>query len=221
MKQGMIRKILAFSLGLLLIGIAGWYIIGRFHSDSHYVQRSNSAWNLILVNEWNPIPKGYTVDLLELSNGKQIDKRIYPDLQEMFDAARANGVYPVVGEGYRTEQEQQDMMDEKIQVYLNEGYSEKEAKDFAEEEVAVPGTSEHQLGLAVDINADTSQGSENETVYSWLADHAWEYGFILRYPANKTELTGITYEPWHYRYVGKEAAETIHTQGICMEEYLA
>lgn len=206
-------------LGLLLIGIAGWCIAGKLHLKLQHVQSTSSEWNLVLVNQWNPIPKNYEVNLLELSNGKQVDERIYPELQEMFDAARANGIYPVVGEGYRTEQEQRNMMEEKILAYQNEGYSKKEAKALAEEVVADPGKSEHQLGLAVDINGDSLQ-STNDTVYAWLAENAWQYGFVLRYPADKTDLTGIEYEPWHYRYVGKEAAREMVSQKFCLEEYL-
>ena len=85
--------------------------------------------------------------------------------------------------------------------------------------VAIPGTSEHELGLAVDINADKEQSS-NEEVYNWLAENAWRYGFILRYPQGKEDITGIDYEPWHYRYVGKEVAKEIYEAGITLEEYV-
>ena len=90
---------------------------------------------------------------------------------------------------------------------------------MASEWVAAPGTSEHQLGIAVDINADKTK-STNDEVYAWLAEHAWEYGFILRYPKNKESITGTGYEPWHYRYVGKEAAKKIQQEGCCLEEYV-
>ena len=127
-------------------------------------------------------------------------------------------VYPVVREGYRTEEEQQEILDDKIQTYINQGYSQSRAERTTKEWVALPGTSEHQLGIAVDINADKSKCS-NEEVYAWLAENAYKYGFILRYPQGKLEMTGISYEPWHYRYVGEEAALEIYEQGICLEEY--
>lgn len=92
-------------------------------------------------------------------------------------------------------------------------------KKMASEWVAAPGTSEHQLGIAVDINADKTK-STNDEVYTWLAEHAWEYGFILRYPKDKENVTGTGYEPWHYRYVGKEAAKEIWQEGCCLEEYV-
>ena len=177
------------------------------------------GWNLILVNDDYCIPEDYEVTLKTLANGEQIDERIYPYLQEMFNAARAEGIYPIVREGYRTEKEQQALYDEKVQAYINEGYSRSRAEKTAKEWVALPGTSEHQLGIAVDINADKSKCSNNE-VYAWLAENAHEYGFILRYPQGKLEMTGISYEPWHYRYVGVDAAQEIYNENICLEEYL-
>ena len=170
------------------------------------------------MNRWNEIPEEYVVDLIELSNGQKVDSRIYPALQEMFDAARAEGIYPIVGEGYRTTEEQQKILDDKIQAYINEGYSRARAEKTAKEWVALPGTSEHQLGIAVDINADKSKCS-NEEIYIWLTENAYKYGFILRYPMGKQEITGTSYEPWHYRYVAVEAAKEIYERQICLEEY--
>lgn len=179
----------------------------------------DSAWYLILVNKWNPIPENYKVDLVELSNGESIDKRIYPSLQEMFDAARRENIYPVVASGYRTKKVQQSIMQEKIQEYKKQGFSNQEAQTKAEAWVALPDTSEHQLGLSVDINADGIHSTGAE-VYRWLDQNSYKFGFIRRYPPNKTEITGVIHEPWHYRYVGTDAAEAIHEQGLCLEEYL-
>lgn len=178
----------------------------------------SEEWNLIVVNRWNELPEDYSVELTELSNGQKVDSRIYPYLQEMFDAARAEGIYPIVREGYRTAEEQQEILDDKIQTYINQGYSQSRAEKTAEEWVALPGTSEHQLGIAVDINADKSKCS-NEEVYAWLAENAYKYGFVLRYPPGKQKITGTSYEPWHYRYVGKEVAREIYEREICLEEY--
>lgn len=178
----------------------------------------SEEWNLIVVNRWNELLEDYEVELTELSNGQMVDSRIYPYLQEMFDAARTEDVYPVVREGYRTAEEQQEILDDKIQSYINQGYSQVKAERTAKEWVALPGTSEHQLGIAVDINADKSKCS-NEDVYGWLAENAYKYGFVLRYPPGKQKITGTSYEPWHYRYVGEEAAKEIYERGICLEEY--
>lgn len=186
---------------------------------THHVASEDNGWNLILVNRDSYIPDDYQVELTELSNGKKVDSRIYPELQEMFNDARAQGYGLFVREGYRTQEEQQQLMDEKIEAYENEGKSKSEAKKLAEQWVAIPGTSEYQLGIAVDINADTTKSSSDD-VYNWLAENAHTYGFIKRYPSNKTDITGVINEPWHYRYVGKEAASKIYSQGICLEEYI-
>ena len=180
---------------------------------------AGEAWSLLLVNEWNPVPEGYDVELEQLSNGEQVDKRIYPPLQEMFDAARAEGVYPVVVSGYRTAETQQKIMDEKIAEYKAMGYSSAQARAEAKAWVAQPGASEHQLGLAVDINADGIHSAGNE-VYRWLDKNSHRFGFIRRYPPDKIKTTGVSHEPWHYRYVGVAAATEMHRKNLCLEEYL-
>lgn len=174
---------------------------------------------LVLVNRTHIISGEYSGELVELDCGKSVDSRIYPDLQAMFDEMRNEGIYPTVNEGFRTKEDQEQMMTDQINAYLDEGYSRKKAEKLAEKIVAPVGSSEHELGIAVDIIADKAK-SDNETVYNWLAENAYKYGFILRYPPNKTEITGIDYEPWHYRYVGKKAAAEIYEQGMCLEEYL-
>lgn len=178
-------------------------------------------WQLLLVNRWNSLPDGYAPELTELWNGESVDSRIYPDLQEMFDDARAVGLNPYVNSGYRTAQVQQSLMDEEINDYMVQGYSEAEARRLAEQWVAVPGTSEHQLGLAVDISMEDTATQTTSDMWQWLMKNSYKYGFILRYPEDKTNITGISYEPWHYRYVGREAAEEIYRSGLCLEEYLS
>lgn len=177
------------------------------------------GWNLILINSDHYIPDDYELDLTELSNGEKVDSRIYPSLQNMFDDARAEGLHLFVAAGYRTEEEQQRLLDEKTEAYEYEGYSESEAARLAKQWVAVPGTSEHQIGIAVDVNADTTYSSSDD-VYGWLAENAHKYGFIKRYPSDKTDITGVINEPWHFRYVGPEAALEIYNQGLCLEEYI-
>ncbi len=183
-----------------------------------------TAWNLRLVNTSHPLPDDFTVDVTELSNGHAIDSRAYPALQEMMDAARAEGLSPVICSSYRTMDTQKRLFQQQVDAYLDRGYSQEDAEVEAAVWVAIPGTSEHQLGLAVDI-VDLSyqlldEKQEQTPVQQWLMAHCQEYGFILRYPTDKSDITGIGYEPWHYRYVGKEAAEEIMREGICLEEYL-
>ncbi|MDE5584630.1 MAG: M15 family metallopeptidase [Ruminococcus sp.] len=177
-------------------------------------------WRLILVNGENSVPKNYSPQLMQLSNGVYIDSRIYPDLQNMFDDARSEGIYPIVSEDFRTHEQQKQMMTDKAESFINEGYSEKEAKKLAEKWVAKVGRSEHELGIALDINADMAYSSDEE-VYSWLAENAFKYGFILRYPPYKEHITGIDFEPWHYRYVGTDTALEIYSRQITLEEYLS
>ena len=224
------RRLAGIVISIILLLIAGVFTFMMLPRDGQptlldtieigrKTASTEHGWNLILVNEDYYIPDNDEVELTELSNGKKVDSRIYPSLQSMFDDARANGLALFVREGYRTSEEQQQIMDERVAEYQGEGYSKSEAKKLARYYVAVPDTSEHQLGLSVDINADTTKCS-SDAVYSWLAENAWRYGFIKRYPADKVDITGISNEPWHYRYVGKEAAQEIQSQGICLEEYI-
>lgn len=181
-------------------------------------------WMLTLVNPWNTLPKDYTFTVTQLKNGQSVDQRCYPDLQDMMDACRAAGLSPVICSSYRPWEKQEKLYQNKVDRLTAQGYSLETAKTEAAKEVAVPGTSEHQLGLALDIvdlnnqNLDSSQ--EDTAVQKWLMEHSWEYGFILRFPSGKSDITGIIYEPWHYRYVGKDAAKEIHESGVCLEEYL-
>ena len=191
----------------------------RGPSPENTANPAQSEWALRLVNPWNVLPDAYSVDLTELKNGQSVDSRIVPALQELFDDAKKEGIYCVVASGYRTSQKQQSLMDEKIEEYEDQGLSFPEAQREAKNWVAAPGYSEHQLGLAVDINADGIHCS-GEEVYAWLKENAHRYGFILRYPADKTKVTGTAYEPWHYRFVGIDCATQIYEQECCLEEYL-
>ena len=112
------------------------------------------------------------------------------------------------------------MLDEKAAAFVAEGYSEEEALKQAKTVAAESGFSEHQLGLAVDIDSEDTSVCSNEAVWEWLRANCANYGFILRYPAGKEDITGISYEPWHFRFVGKDAAKKIMDSGITLEEYL-
>lgn len=222
-KKWFLRQFVKLIAGLALLMVLGYTVVQMtpLRSLNLGIEDADTSlgWNLILVNKDYKIPSGYDPELTELSNGQKVDSRIYPQLQKMFDDARAAGLELFVREGYRTTQEQQKIMDEKIEEYRAEGYSHSEAKELAEKYVAIPGTSEHQLGLSVDVNADTSKCS-SDAVYAWLAENAYKYGFIKRYPSEKVEITGINNEPWHYRYVGTEAAAQMQESGLCLEEYI-
>lgn len=213
------RSISSYILLLLLLLIIAYVAVQHFSGLLNTAKPDPSAWNLTLVNSTHPLSKNWEVELTELFNGECVDNRIYPELQEMFDTARAEGVYPVVASGYRSEGKQTRIMEETVQEYLNQSYCQEAAENEARKWVAEPGTSEHQLGLAVDINADGVNSAGYE-VYEWLQEHCWEYGFIRRYPEDKTDITGVSNEPWHCRNVGVEAAKEITKFGLCLEEYI-
>lgn len=179
---------------------------------------------LTLVNPWNELPEDWQVDLVTLSNGLQIDRRCYDALQEMMDACREAGYEPLICSAYRTQETQQDLFNNKVAKLEAGGKSHDEAVQEAGTVVAVPGTSEHQLGLAVDVvdvnNQNLTEEQEKTPTQKWLMANSWRYGFIHRYPNSKSDITGIIYEPWHYRYVGKDAAQEIFNKGITLEEYL-
>lgn len=184
----------------------------------------SSDWKLLLVNRTHPIPDNFAIETTPLVNGQAVDSRVYQELQNMMDAARAKGLEPLICSSYRTMEKQASLYNAQVQSCLNQGYPREEAQRQAAIWVAPPGTSEHQLGLAVDIVAASYQlldeEQENTPEQKWLMKHCAEYGFILRYPTDKSDITGIGYEPWHYRYVGKKAAKEIMERGICLEEYL-
>lgn len=216
----MILTALVIITGCAILQMGGRFLRQSISFPAGLNQADTSlGWNLILVNRDYAIPNHYELELTELSNGRKVDSRIYPALQDMFDDARMSGLHLFVREGYRTWEDQQAIMEERVGEYQAEGYSKQEAEKLAEGYVSIPGTSEHQLGLAVDINADTSASSSDE-VYAWLDASAYRYGFIKRYPSDKTEITGVNNEPWHYRYVGKEAAQEMKKNNLCLEEYV-
>ena len=179
---------------------------------------------LTLVNFENTIPKDWKVDLVQLNNGQSVDRRIYDDFIAMLQAAKSEGLNPLICSSYRTNEKQEQLYQNKVSEYLSQGYSKVEASDKAAFWVARPGTSEHQLGLAVDIvstkNQRLDRSQENTVEQQWLIQNSWKYGFVLRYPTNKNSITGVGYEPWHYRYVGKEHAKKINELGVCLEEYV-
>ena len=183
-------------------------------------------WALMLVNWQHSLPESYSVpEFTQLRNGHSIDSRAYPALQAMMDDARAAGLQPLICSSYRTWSTQERLFEQEVQSWMSRGYTREGAETQAATWVARPGTSEHQTGLAVDIVDMTYQildeRQESTSVQKWLMAHCAEYGFILRYPTEKSALTGVNYEPWHYRYVGVEAAREIMARGLCLEEYLS
>lgn len=189
---------------------------------------SEDDWRLILINKQHSIPDGYEeeVPLGNISTMKGImhcDERIIDDLLDMIQAAKDDGVTLAICSPYRDLQYQERLFNRKIKKYMKRGLSYMEAYQLASQAVTVPNASEHQIGLALDIVTDTyvalNEGFAKTAAGKWLAENSCKYGFILRYPKGKEDITGIEYEPWHFRYVGAEAATLITEQGITLEEF--
>lgn len=183
----------------------------------------SSDWRLVLINKQHPIPEDYEFTLGTIKGSMQCDERIISDLLAMLQAAKVDGVNLAICSPYRDLNRQEVLFNKKIKVYMGQGMSYMEAYKLASQAVTVPGASEHQIGLALDIFCDTytslDEGFAETEAGKWLAEHSCEYGFTLRYPSGKEYITSIEYEPWHFRYVGKEAATIMKEEGICLEEF--
>ena len=176
-----------------------------FSSDGNYVP---------LVNPWNKVPEIYTAQLVKIE-GHLMDSTCVEALRELITAARAAGLTCELNSSYRDMDTQIYLWNRRYDDYISQGYSEEEAYRLTARRVAYPGTSEHHTGLAIDIVELVKDG----TLYAWFNEHAWEYGFTVRYKGEKETLTGIKDEPWHLRYVGKEMAQILQERDLCVEEY--
>ncbi|WP_242967441.1 M15 family metallopeptidase [Faecalibacterium sp. An77] len=186
---------------------------------------------MVLVNHDSPMPEDYTFDTKECGSATAINKTLQTEAADAFlemqAAAAADGVTIWMQSGYRSVSYQTTLYNNKTQQYLNQGYDEATARELAAGIVNPPGYSEHNCGLAADLNCpdftDLDTGFENTTAFAWLCEHAEQYGFILRYPKGEEAeaVTEITYEPWHWRYVGPENAARINESGLIFEQYIA
>ncbi len=182
-----------------------------------------------LVNAQNPLPEGFTVETARISgyDERLFDKRAAPELEALLSDAEAAGCKLYLVSSYRSVERQSALFLRKTNSFLAEGFDQAEAERQAAMWVARPGTSEHNTGLAADLvsadwyahHSDLTADFEQTPEFAWLFEHCAEYGFILRYPRGKENITGVTYEPWHYRYVGKQAAAAIMQAGGTLEEY--
>ncbi len=197
----------------------------EYDTTGRYVQPAGAAWNLLLVNDWNAVPASYDeqITLVDTTRNQRVDARMKADLDAMLEAGKAYGIG--VQSGYRDYAHQSRVYWRQVDYYLAKGYSDQKAQELAGTGVKRPGYSEHITGLAVDLggngNFDLGDDFKDTPAYAWLIENCANYGFILRFPADKVDVTGVMYEPWHYRYVGKEAATAIMSRGLCLEEYLA
>lgn len=181
-------------------------------------------WKLVLINKQHPIPEDYEFTLGTIKGAMKCDERILDDLLAMLQAAKNDGVNLVICSPYRDLNRQEVLFNRKVKNYMSRGMGYMDAYKLASQAVTVPGASEHQIGLALDIVCDSytmlDEGFGETQAGKWLAEHGCEYGFILRYPKGKEYITGIEYEPWHFRYVGQEAAMEITRKTITLEEFV-
>lgn len=188
-----------------------------------YADMNVSDWRMILVNRDYILPEDYEVTLAPCitddPDSLKLDYRVAPHYNEMYLAALDDGIELTPVSGYRSVERQKRNFENKIQKYVSEGYGKVEATQMAATIILPPGTSEHNAGLAMDI-CSLYESFENTDEFKWLSENAADYGFILRYPEDKQDVTKIIYEPWHWRYVGVEAAKAMKASGQCLEEYL-
>lgn len=189
----------------------GTMAVGEVEIDgiSHFFT-SKGKWTL-MVNPWHALPEDFVLDLVELE-GYQVDRQCRDALEAMLKACRNEGFYCDINNAYRSVGLQQYMWNLRIEAQMAKGKTYEQAVAYIGQELAKVNHSEHHTGLAVDF-------SGSDAMYDWLAENCWDYGFILRYPEGKTPITGIAFEPWHFRYVGTELSLELKELGLCMEEY--
>lgn len=199
----------------------------KLEADLKKAQRENPEerpWYLALINDTHPMDEGYVPKLAALDDKNEVDERILEPLKQMLDDAQKAGLSMYVCSSYRSVDRQKELYDQYMKTAVNEGKSYWAALEETRLGTAYPGRSEHGMGLAVDIisnkytKLDEKQQETKEA--KWLAENCHKYGFILRYPVDKTDITKVRFEPWHYRYVGVEDATKIMEQGVTLEEYL-
>ena len=188
------------------------------------VIKPEDMWCLILTNAEYPVPEDYAVTLRDVPGTDQkVDERIYEPLINMLEAMKAEGLSPVVCSGYRTLDKQEKLFNRKVSAYVKKGRSKEESYTLARQTLSIPGSGEHCLGLAVDFYTRSyhqlERAFEKTPEGKWLREHAQDYGFTLRYDEGKEEITGIEYEPWHFRYVGVDVARYLKEHNLSLEEF--
>lgn len=184
------------------------------------VKKHITDWKLTLANYENILPEDFSVEVANIDNTRQFDARAIGELNDMMDDMKKDGINNIwIQSAYRSVARQKELYDDSIKKYLNQGKSQQEAEELTNEYINKPGSSDHNLGLAVDFNYVDNKFEELQG-FKWLQKNAENYGFILRYPKDKENITKIAYESWHWRYVGKEHAKKMNELNLCLEEYV-
>lgn len=220
------RKVIKIILGLLIISLVTFnlFFYDVIKIESNYKKYSKfdlpkrEVDTLVLVNYENKLTKGFYIDLVEF-DGYQVSRVLVDDLNNMYDQALKDGVKIYINNAYRSVESQEKIFNSRVNKYMKNKMSKRDAVALTKKSVQVPGYSEHHTGLAIDFSK-LGDYQVNSKMWKWLSENASDYGFILRYPSSKTNITKISYEPWHYRYVGKKIAKEIKSKNITLEEYL-
>lgn len=233
------KKIFAVNMIMLALIIAVSIVICLVPSDAdrlkqlqkEYAEEAqkgiDNSWAYFLINDEFPLPDGYKPELAQVQGIYMMDERCAEYARTMIAAAEADGVDLCVVSAYRSIEKQQENLESYTERLINEGHSPEEAEKLALNEIAEPGKSEHNAGLALDIltydwwetHDDVTADFENTEEFRWLQENAHKYGFIMRYPKEWEHITGYTYEPWHYRFVGLHYAKQIKDSGLPFEYY--
>lgn len=191
----------------------GRMAIGEVEVDGISRFFTSTGKEVLMCNPWHAIPEDFASDMVTFE-GKLFDSSAVGSLEKMLTDGRAAGLVLGINNSYRSVENQRSSWKASVAIMMEQGMTEEQANKHVGTVLAIPGHSEHHTGLAFDINSGYK-------VYEWLGEHCWEYGFILRYPEDKTDITGIKYEPWHFRYVGTELSMELKELDLCMEEYMA
>lgn len=179
----------------------------------------DNEWAFFLINVNNPLPSGYVPELGDIGGGFKVDKRCAEYALSMFKAAAGDGLTLNIASAYRSVDRQKSNFRNSYDDLLSKGYSREDAYAVTASNIAPPYASEHNAGLAIDLGF-VDESFENTAEYRWLIDNSYKFGFIMRYPKEKSDITGIIYEPWHFRFVGLYHAKEIYGSGLCLEEYM-
>lgn len=196
----------------------------KLEKEAKKIYKKNEKY-LLLVNKDNRVPDDYNSKLIDVCEGRlQASEWLYEDLREMLKDADENGHTFFIASAYRSSERQQNLVDEDVEVFMNQGMKREAALEETLKETMPSGYSEHQTGLALDIlasdNLNMDRTQETAEGNKWLQEKCMNYGFILRYPDEKEMITKISYEPWHFRYVGREAAQFISENNLTLEEFV-
>jgi len=184
------------------------------------VKKEITDWRLILANYENILPEDFEVEVADIDGTRQFDARAIEELKQMMNDMRKDGIANIwIQSAYRSVARQKELYDNSVKKYMKQGKTQEEAEKLTDEYINKPGSSDHNLALAVDFNYVDNK-FEDLDGFKWLKENAENYGFILRYPKDKEDITKISYESWHWRYVGEEHAKKMNELNMCLEEYI-